>query len=43
MTDNETRLFDTFSNPSAEVIAERLPNFVEELVKAHPGKPLIFM
>lgn len=36
-------LFDTFSNPSAEVIAERLPNFVEELVKAHPGKPLIFM
>lgn len=36
-------LFDTFSNPSAEVIAERLPNFIAELVKAHPGKPLIFM
>lgn len=36
-------IFDTFSNPSAEVIAERLPNFIAELVKAHPGKPLIFM
>ncbi len=36
-------LFDTFSNPSAKVIEARLPKFVEELVKAHPGKPLIFM
>ena len=36
-------LFDTFSNPSAKVIEARLPKFVEGLVKAHPGKPLIFM
>lgn len=36
-------LFDTFSNPSAKVIEARLPKFVEGMVKAHPGKPLIFM
>lgn len=36
-------LFDAFSNPSAEEIAERLNGFVEGLVKAHPGKPLIFL
>ena len=35
-------IFDAFSNPSPEEIEERLENFVTELVKAHPGKPLIF-
>ena len=36
-------LFDAFSNPNAKEIGERLTTFVEELVKAHPGKPLIFL
>lgn len=36
-------LFDAFSNPSAELINERLFPFIEKLVKAHPGVPLIFM
>ncbi len=36
-------LFDAFSNPSEEEVRERLSTFVEELVKAHPGKPLIFL
>jgi lysophospholipase L1-like esterase len=35
-------LFDTFSNPDAELIRERLVPFIERLIKAHPGKPLIF-
>ena len=36
-------VFDAFSNPSEKEIKERLNNFVDELVKAHPGKPLIFI
>ena len=36
-------LFDAFSNPSEQQIKDRLNNFVAELVKAHPGKPLIFL
>ena len=36
-------VFDAFSNPSEKQIVERLENFVAELVKAHPGKPLIFI
>ena len=36
-------VFDAFSNPTEKQIKERLNNFVEELVKAHPGKPLIFI
>lgn len=36
-------VFDTFSNPTEQQIKERLNNFVVELVKAHPGKPLIFI
>ena len=36
-------VFDAFSNPTQLEIQERLDNFVEELVKAHPGKPLIFI
>ena len=35
-------LFDTFSNPDADMIRERLLPFIERLIKAHPGKPLIF-
>ena len=36
-------VFDAFSNPTENEIKERLNNFVAELVKAHPGKPLIFI
>ena len=36
-------VFDAFSNPSQKQVEERLENFVKELVKAHPGKPLIFI
>ena len=36
-------VFDAFSNPSEKQIKERLNNFVDEMVKAHPGKPLIFI
>lgn len=36
-------VFDTFSNPTKKEIEARLENFVGELVKAHPGKPLIFL
>jgi len=35
-------LFDQFSNPSADVIRERLFPFIEEVQSAHPGIPLIF-
>jgi hypothetical protein len=35
-------LFDAFSNPSAQMIRERLFPFIERLQAAHPGKPLIF-
>lgn len=35
-------LFDTFSNPNAEIMKERLFPFIEMIQKAHPGKPLIF-
>ena len=35
-------VFDTFSNPGAELIKERLFPFIERLKEAHPGKPLIF-
>ncbi len=36
-------VFDAFSNSSLQIVKERLDNFVAELVKAHPGKPLIFL
>ena len=35
-------VFDAFSNPSAALIQKRLPEFVDRMVKAHPGKPIIF-
>ncbi len=35
-------VFDSFSNPDAKMIQERLFPFIEKLQAAHPGKPLIF-
>ncbi|MBQ7341855.1 MAG: SGNH/GDSL hydrolase family protein [Alistipes sp.] len=32
-----------FGNPTAQQISERVDYFVDELVKAHPGKPIIFI
>ena len=32
-----------FGNPTAKEIDERVDFFVDELVKAHPGKPIIFI
>lgn len=40
--DADAFIFDAFSNPSAKMIEERLVNFIDRLVEAHPGKPLIF-
>lgn len=40
--DVEAFVFDTFSNPDAKTINERLFPFIEKMQKAHPGKPLIF-
>lgn len=36
-------LFDGFSNPSADIIEERLFTFIETIQAKNPGKPLIFM
>jgi hypothetical protein len=35
-------VFDSFSNPDAKMIEERLFPFIEQLQKAHPDIPLIF-
>lgn len=35
-------VFDPFSNPNIPMIRERLLPFIDRMVKAHPGKPLIF-
>ncbi len=40
--DVDAFVFDCFSNPSAEMIEERLFPFIEKIQAAHPGKPLIF-
>ena len=40
--DAEAFIFDTFSNPSAKLIRERLVPFIDRMIAAHPGKPLIF-
>ena len=40
--DVDAFIFDTFSNPGAKEIEERLFNFIEKIQSAHPGKPLIF-
>ena len=39
----DAMIFDTFSNPSAEMIEDRLFPFIERMKEAHPGIPLIFM
>ena len=40
--DADAFVFDTFSNPSAKVIRERLVPFIDRMIAAHPGKPMIF-
>lgn len=40
--DAEAFIFDTFSNPSANLIRERLVPFIDRMIAAHPGKPMIF-
>ena len=35
-------VFDPFSNPNIPMIRERLLPFIDRMVKAHPGKPMIF-
>ena len=40
--DADAYVFDTFSNPDYKTIRERLIPFIDRLVEAHPGKPLIF-
>jgi len=34
-------VFDPFSNPNIPLIKERLLGFIDGMVKAHPGKPII--
>ena len=41
--DVDALIFDAFSNPSADMIKERLFPFIEKIQKAHPDIPLIFM
>ena len=40
--DADAFIFDSFSNPRAEMIKERLVPFIDRMIEAHPGKPLIF-
>ena len=40
--DVDAFVFDAFSNPSAEIMEERLFAFIEQIQKAHPDIPLIF-
>lgn len=35
-------VFDSFSNPKADLIRERLVPFIDEMIAAHPGVPMIF-
>lgn len=42
-TQADAFIFDTFSNPSAEQINERLQAFVDTIRAAHPSTPLIFI
>ena len=35
-------VFDAFSNPGYKTIQERLIPFIDRLIAAHPGKPIIF-
>ncbi len=40
--DADAFIFDTFSNPSAEIIEENFDRFVDIIRAKHPTKPLIF-
>lgn len=40
--DVDALVFDSFSNPDADMIKERLFPFIEQLQKAHPDIPIIF-
>jgi len=40
--DADAFIFDSFSNPSAELIERRMVPFTDRLIAAHPGKPIIF-
>ena len=40
--DADAFVFDSFSNPQAPMIRERLVPFIDRMIAAHPGKPLIF-
>ena len=40
--DVDALVFDSFSNPNAQMIQERLFPFIEQIQKAHPDIPLIF-
>ena len=42
-SDADAFLFDTFSNPSPELIRERLFPFIERIQKEHSGKPIVFL
>ena len=35
-------IFDSFSNPRADMIRERLVPFIDRMIEAHPGVPMIF-
>lgn len=35
-------VFDAFSNPDYKMIKDRLQPFIDRMIAAHPGKPLIF-
>ncbi len=35
-------VFDSFSNPKADMIQERLVPFIDRMIEAHPGVPMIF-
>ncbi len=40
--DADAYVFDAFSNPDYLMIKDRLQPFIDRLIAAHPGKPLIF-
>lgn len=40
--DADAFVFDSFSNPKADMIRERLVPFIDRMIAAHPGTPLIF-
>ena len=40
--DADAFVFDSFSNPGAEMIRQRLVPFIDRMIAAHPHKPLIF-